>query len=120
MFLIDDDHAESLGGNGSEDRAACTQHDVRSARRGQRPLLVPLGLGESRVQDSDAMIGKAADQSTSRLGREGDFGDQYQGDLAPVEYLLDETDVDLRLSRAGDSQQQMGGESVSKVASDGI
>ena len=51
---------------------------------------------------------KVGGEHPQQLGRQGDLRDQYHGGLPPGQHLLDQADIDLGLSAAGDAVQQGG------------
>ena len=118
VFLIDDDEAKSLVLQWCKHGASGSQHDVDLVVDDLGPLLVSLGIGESRMQDGDPAIREPARESTARLRCQGDFRHEHHRDLSTLDRLFDQANVDLGLARSCDSTNQMHVESIIHVGRD--
>ena len=103
VLLVDADHAER--GQRREDRRAGADDDGRLSRGDPLPLVAPLGVGESGVEDGDA-VAEAGEEAAERLRRQRDLGDEHDRAAAAGERRLAGADVDLGLAAAGRAREQ--------------
>ena len=98
VLLVHDDEPEAV--NGREDRGAGADDDGRGPRRDALPLVAPLGVAESRVQDRDA-VAEARAEASHGLGRERDLRDEHDDASVTRERGRGSLEVDLGLAAAG-------------------
>ena len=98
VLLVHDDEAQAV--NGREDRGAGADDDGRGPRCDALPLVAPLGVAESRVQDRDA-VAEARAEASHRLGRERDLRDEHDDASLTRERGPGSLEVDLGLAAAG-------------------
>jgi hypothetical protein len=102
MLLVDADHAERR--ERREHGRAGADDDRRLAADDPLPLVPPLGLGESRVEQRDP-VPEARDEAPERLWRQRDLRHEHDRATARGESGLTGPDVDLGLAatrRAGE------------------
>ena len=100
-------HDRPQPGHGRKNRRTRPDRDSLLARPQQPPSVVALRRREPRMQHRH-QIAEGFAKTTHRLGRQGDFGHQHDGSLAARQDVLEQLDVDQRLSRSGDAMEQKG------------
>ena len=106
MLLVDDDHPQV-----AQRREYCRPSSHRHLTvpiADLFPLVEPLALGESAVQDGHPVT-KPGTESTCDLGSEANLGHHHQGPALLLQHRFDNVEIDLGLARTGDSMQQQGG-----------
>jgi len=103
------DHDEPEVGQRGEDRGTRTDDDAGLAERHRHPGVETFAGGEVAMPDHDlgAEVGEAGTETTDRLGRQRDLGNQEDRGAALGDDLADQGDVDLGLPRARDPMQQV-------------
>ena len=105
VFLVDDHGAEV--GEGREQRGAGPDRDAAFTTAQATPRIVPLPVGEARVQDRD-LVAEVCPEAKHRLRCQGDLGDEHDGGPTLGEYRSQQLDVDQRLAGSGDTLEQIG------------
>ena len=103
MLLVDDDQAEAR--NGREHGGARPHDDPGLTADDARPLVAPLGVGERRMEDRDAIAEPGADPA-DRLGRQGDLGHEDDRAQPALEHCGAGQEVHLGLAASGRAVQQ--------------
>ena len=98
VLLVDTDQAEPR--NRGEDGRARAHHDRRLACDDPLALVAPLRVGETGVEDRDA-IAEAGLEAAERLRRQRDLGHEDDRAAAAFERRRTRLQVDLRLAAAG-------------------
>ena len=98
MLLVHDDEPQAV--NGREDRGARADDHGCCSRGDALPLVAPLGVAESRVQDRDA-VAEARAEAPDGLGRERDLRDEHDDASVTREGGRGSLEVDLGLAAAG-------------------
>jgi hypothetical protein len=95
VLLVDADDAEHR--HRREDGGAGADHDRRLAGGDPLALVTPLGLGQRRVQDGDA-VAEAEPEAAERLRRQRDLRHEHDRAAAPRERRFAGADVHLGLA----------------------
>jgi hypothetical protein len=88
-----------------EDGGARTDDDPRLPARDPLPLVAPLGVGQTRVEDRDP-VAEARREPAGRLRRQRDLGDEHDRAQPALEGGGARAEVDLGLAAAGGSREQ--------------
>ena len=94
------DHDEPEVGKWREDGGARADNHAGLAEGHRHPCIETLAGGQVAMPDDDlgSEVGEAGTETTDRLRRQGDFGDQEDGGAAFGDDLTDQGDVDFRLT----------------------
>ncbi len=106
VLFVDNDQAEV--GHRGEHRQPGAEHDARRAVESGLPVARARRLGQFAVQTGQLRLGKARRDARFELRRQVDFRHQEQRLLSSRQRALDQPQVDLGLTAAGDAVQQMG------------
>src|ERR687887_651546 len=88
------------------DAAAVEKQDrLFPPRRDPLPLVAPLRVRQSRVEQSDA-VAEAGPEAAQRLRREGDLRDEHDRAAPALERRRARLEVDLRLAAAGGAVEE--------------
>ena len=103
VLLVDADQADPL--HRREDRRARADHHPRLAAGDPLALVAPLGLAQAGVQDRDR-VAEARAETTDRLRRERDLGDEHDRPEAALEGRCRRLEIDLGLAAPGRAVEQ--------------
>ena len=106
LLLIQHDEAQIL--QGGKHSGAGANHHPGLPRLDALPLVVPLPCSQGGVEDGH-LLPEMGGEQPHKLGSQGDLGHQHQGGAAPPERLVDQFQIDLGFSAAGDAVEQSGG-----------
>ena len=95
VLFIENDQSEA--GQGSEDRAAGTDHHLHITSANSLPLKVSLCRRHLAVEDGDS--GKTSFEPSPCLRRQTDFRNQHDGATAKADDMLDRANVNFRFCR---------------------
>ena len=109
LFLVQNDEAQIV--QGGKDRRPGADDHLRLPPAGPLPLVVPLPRPEGAVEHRH-LTAEMGGEAPQQLGGQHDLGHQHQSGPAPVQRLLDQTDVHLGLAAARHAVEQGGGGSL--------
>ena len=103
VLLIHDDQPQPL--DRREERRTRADDHIHFARADAPPLVQPLAVGQSAVQQRDPTR-ETSRVARHRLWRQRDLRHQRDAPLAPRDHRRERLKVDLGLAAAGDAMQQ--------------
>ena len=103
LLLVQDNHSQVF--QRGEHRAAGTQNHPNLSPLDPLPLVVALAEAERAVEHGH-LVAEVGGKALQHLGRQSNLRHQDHAGLSIGNDLLEQTDIDLRLSAAGDAEEQ--------------